>query len=470
MTAVPSLPVLVQFFILCKVINVSSKLRLISITSFSILSLCAGILWCSDNGKVVVAINAKSNHDVMVDDVKRSLITKTELESDFQNELTKNININTDKTILNDFLIFWMQKQPKVVMDYILTIDDKKFQFSVLVLAMTIWHDEVPSALEHWLLTVESSDVIDNAIVGLCHVDSVDLAISLRYAEKISNIEQQDRTILMQLKKWVEVDVDATILWALKSNDNYQRFGVGIFQELIRNDFEIALFSLSLLSNGDLTTSRKVMDLFVTKAYQDINDQGADIDAISMAILLLPHSDFSEMVLLSLAPIVLEQNDMYSSMKFLDQLPTGTIQNALQHQLVSLLVERDVIAALDYVALMDESKNRQQILNTMTIQWAKNDLSAASEWLGSSNIMSTDIILPLVQIAINQKNTDIATEWLNKMESTEETAEFEFKIAKLMYEEDPYSARKYLQEASQLSLENQTLLLEYIASNKKQKI
>ena len=449
----------------------SSKQRLIAIISFLILCLCVSILWHSKNGDASVAenpkINTKSNHDVMNNNAKQSIITKTGPESDFQNELEKNININTDKIILNDFLMQWMQKHPKVIMDYILTINDKNFQLNVLVLAMKIWHDEASSALEHWLSTVKSNDVIDNAIVGLCHIDSVDLATSLRYAEKINNIEQQDRTILMQLKKWIEVDVDATISWVLKSDGSYQRFGVDVFQELMSHDFETALFSLSLLSNGDLTTSRSIIDLFVSKAHQSINNENADIESISMAILLLPHSDFSEMVLLSLAPIILEQNDIYSNINFLDELPTGTIKDSLQHQLVSLLVERDVITALDYVALMDESENRQQVLNTMTIQWAKNDLSAASEWLESSNIASTEIILPLVQIAINQKNTDIASEWLNKIQSTEETAEFEFKVAKLMYEKDPYSATEYLQESSQLSQENQTLLLEYIASNEK---
>ena len=452
----------------------SLKQRLISITSFFVVCVCAGLLWNAENEKGAIATNslknAKSNHDLMGENGKRNIITKAKPDSDFQNELQKNININIDKAVLDDFLMRWMQKRPKVVMGYILTINDKTFQFNVLVSAMKIWHGEESSALERWLLTVEPSEVLDNAIAGFCHVGSLDLETSLRYAEKINNIEQQERTILMQLKKWVEIDVDATISWVLETNDSYQRFGVDIFQELIGNDFETALFSLSLLSNGDLTISQQVIDLFIAKAHQDINDEGADIDAISMAILLLPHSDFSEMVLLSLGPIVLDQSDIYSSMSFLDELPTGTIQDALQHQLVSLLVERDITTALDYVALMDESENRQQILNTMTIQWAKNDLSAASEWLGSSNIVSTDIILPLVQIAINQKNTDIGIEWLNKIESSEETAEFEFKLAKLMYEEDPYSARKYLQEASQLSQENQTLLLEYIASNEKQEI
>lgn len=379
-------------------------------------------------------------------------------------DLQKNIRPNTKTEILTNTLSLWIKKKPTAVMNYLLKIDEKKRQITTLALAMEIWHNNDKKAFNNWLLRTDTSNTLDDAIAIFCQIDSLLPETSIEYARNINNVKKQDHVIVELLKRWINADIENAVHWMIDDYDSYQRFGVASYQTIIASDVGTALLTLPLLYTGDISTSKRIIDMFIAKLYQSNNNGNIDINAIKTSLLTTPESDFKDMALLSLAPVVFKLGDAYDGMVFMEMMPAGATRDSLEHNFINLLVERDVIAALDYAALMD-NKNRQEIQHTIITQWAQKDLLATNEWLKKSDINSTEFILPLIQTAINKKNATIAKEWIKKLDDTQETIEIKFKVAKLLYEGNPQSAQEYLQDISQLTQEEKNKIFQYIESN-----
>lgn len=409
----------------------------------------------SDSDHIVSAY-AISSHNI--DTHKRD--SSTLLISDLQ----KKIHANTEKNNLKNILSIWIKKNPNAVMNYLLALRDDKFKTTVLALAMEIWHRHEENALNNWLLTAPISNTLDDAITMFCTFDKLSLGRSVQYARYINNINKQDTTTKALLKKWIKIDTASSIQWMVDDYESYQRFGVETYQVILDSDFNAALLSLPVLSSGDLSTSQNIIDIFIAKLYLSVDYENIDINSIKTSILTLPESDFKDMVLLSIAPVIFKIGDAYDGMVFIEAMPSGPSRDSLEYNLINLLVQRDVVMALEYVGQMGND-NRQDLHNTIITQWAQKDLVAANEWLKQSEIKSTDFIMPLVQTAINKKNAEIANEWLKKIDKDHDTSELKFRIAKLLYEESPQSGLEYLQGASQFSEEEKEKLFQYIENN-----
>ena len=379
-------------------------------------------------------------------------------------DLQKKIHANTKRKTLENILTLWVKKNPHTLMNYLLTLRDEKFKITVLALAMEIWHSHEKGALTNWLLSVPVSNILDDAIAVFCTFDTLSLDESVGYARHINNINKQDNATKALLKKWIEIDTTNSVQWMVDDYDSYQRFGVEVYQVILDSDFNRALLSLPLLSTGDLSTSRNIIDIFIAKLYLSDENEDIDIHSIKTSIVTLPESDFKDMALLSLAPVIFKFGDAYDGVVFLKTMSPGPARDSLEHNLINLLVQKDIVIALEYVEQMDND-NRQDLHNTIIAQWAQKDLLAANEWLKQYDSKSTDFILPFVQTAINQKNAHIAKEWLKKIDKNIDTTEIKFRIAKLLYDESPQSAHEYLQDISRFSEEEKEKLFQYLENS-----
>ena len=401
---------------------------------------------------------------------KNTSTIKIKLEESKKTENKKNLIIELQKEIhseaekIKSKLSFWIKKNPLLVMNYLLTINKNKFQTNTLALAMEIWHKNDKQAFNHWLLTAPTSKTLDDSIVFFCSLNNLPPKTYIQYARSINNINKQDDTTLEILKNWIRYDAEGAILWMIDDYDGYQRFGTESYKAIIEADFNTALLSLPLLHTGDISISKNIIDIFITKLYKSTNNQNTDIDLIKTSLLTLPESDFKDMALLSLAPIIFKLGDAYDGINFMEMIPTGKTRNSLEHNFINLLIEQDATIALDYLSQAD-TENRQKIQNIIITQWAQKDLEATDEWLKKSDINSVDIILPLVQTAINKKKPTIAIEWIERIGGDQETIELKFKIAKLLYKENPQSAQKYLQDISQITNEEKDKIFQYIENN-----
>ena len=392
-----------------------------------------------------------------------SSVKTTSLHELFEKNLTPYISKDTT----HQFLKHWVHQNPYDLLGYILQISEAEFQLRTLSEALNIWHSEAPDTLSDWILKTEASSVMTTA----CQTEKLIPSLCIQYADKVSIIEEQNNIIEQQLKHWVTTDAEAAILWSIKSDDNYKRFGVDVFRQVINLEFDTALFSLSLLSGSDYSTSTEVADLFAKKLYQSKNSTESDVSDVANTILSLSDSKFKDMLLLTLAPTVFEFGNTYDSMVLLETMTNGPARDSLQHSFISQLTEQQgVNAALDYLNLLIDDEMKQQLISTMLTQWSKHDIVAAHDWFNSWESASPETTLSLTQIAISQKNIPIATSLLNKItsepENTYETSEYSFQLAKLMYDENPESAINYLQNTLQLSKQNKKLIIDYFVNDR----
>ena len=91
------------------------------------------------------------------------------------------------------------------------------------------------------------------------------------------------------------------------------------------------MFSLSLLSGSDYSTSTEVADLFAKKLYQSKNSTESDVSDVANTILSLSDSKFKDMLLLTLAPTVFELGNTYDSIVLLETMTNGPARDSLQH-------------------------------------------------------------------------------------------------------------------------------------------
>ena len=375
---------------------------------------------------------------------------------------TAYLNWRTSDDTVGVLLKGWISERPSELLGFILQMRDRELRLKFLGRAMELWHNDAPDALYEWVSTVSGSP----PMTELCGTESFAPKLCVEYAEKLADIGQQNRIINHQLRPWLIADSDEVIAWLVKGDERYQRFGANVFSALIELDFDTALFLLAQISDRDLSTSTEIADLIVQKLYQTQNS--VQTNASANAALALSDSIFKDRLLLALAPVLFELGDTYNSIVVLDAMSDGSARDALQHNFVRKLTEQQgAEAALQYLAQLNDQRKMQELIDTVMVRRSRDDLIDAHALFKTLNNPHPETILSLTQVAIEQKNIPIAVELLDSLKNTSnniETAEYDFQLARLMYDDNPESAFAYLDANLELSTEDKKALMAYLAN------
>lgn len=423
--------------------------------------LIIGALFFLNIRSSLTPLSTQANKKIISNENKKNLKLPNETIT-FQSFLRKNLDANTSPDTLYRFLDTWIQKKPREVIRFILSMKETKFQFNTLILAVEIWHKNDPEELDRWFTKAKPNTLL----TALCNSKTFIPSTCILYAERIMDMESRNIIIRLQLKPWTIIDTEKAISWSANNQRNFDHFGIDVYRYSIDINFDTALSSLSVLNNIDASNSSKIADLINKKLYQLKNDIEIYANITATAILSLSDSTFKDTLLISLAPTFFKFGSLYNNMILLESMSDNSVRDSLQHNFVTKLTQqKGAQAALEYLEQSNTGNKKQPLITTVLMTWGQDDIYAAHEWLTSWHEASIETKKILIQIAINQENIDIATALVesikNSPEHIYETVEYDFHIAKLMYKQNPNSAIEYLRGITELSNEEKDALVEH---------
>ncbi|MEL0658717.1 hypothetical protein V6255_06130 [Psychromonas arctica] len=363
------------------------------------------------------------------------------------------------------FFVLWMSKEPESVMAYLLNLKDGDFRFSMLLLAMKAWSDTDSDALNTWLLMTKTGTTLDFVIVELSQNNNISPQLAIQYTEKINEIDLRNKSIDQILQKWVDTDIFDAVDWVSQNNIAYQQYGLPIYSLVIEEDMDVALSSLYLLSDKDPSITAAIIDAITTKTFQLVSEEGFDADNIALALLSLPHNDFSDTIIEAILPLILSHSSTDNTISLIDNISSDEVRDAMQQKMVGILMRSDIPTALNYIDYFESDDKRQQAFDTIINHWAEQDLSAASDWLSSVDIGNSDAGFSLAQIAVQQNDINIAQKWIKEIENNYDVDEMHYLIFNQLYQENTSSAVDYLNDQTDFSEQEIHTILSSMNSN-----
>lgn len=380
----------------------------------------------------------------------------------FSNFLKKRLGPGTSKDSVFHFLNIWMKKKPKDVLHFILKMKRETLQTNTLTLAIEIWHKNNPTNLSQWFINKKPN----KALSTFCTSSTIIPEACIYYIEKANNIELKNDIIQFQLLSWVTNDTENAILWSAKSKQNFERFGLDVYRYSIHIDFDTALYHLPTINSVDSTAAPKIADIIIKELHLSTTNTESFSNSAAEAILSLSESQFKDTLLLSLTPKFFKFGSTHNNMILIESMANNATRESLQHNFVSgLVLKQGALFALEYLDQLNDEDKNQQLITTILMAWGEKNLVEAYEWQKSREEITTHTNISLIQMAIRQKNTPIAIELIESIKrnlgSTYDTIEYDFQIAKLIYEKNPASGIDYLRKNTKLSSEEKDSLVKY---------
>lgn len=363
------------------------------------------------------------------------------------------------------FFELWMSKDPQGIMIYLLNLKDKDVRLSMLLLAMATWSDIDSGAFNIWLLTTKTSTTLDLAIFELSQSNLIASPFAIQYTEKISDIELRNQSITHIIQKWISSDMFDAIDWVNQNNLTFQQYGLQVYSLAIEEDIDLVLSSLYLLSDKPISMTAPIVDAISTKIFQLVNEEEFDADNIALTLLSLSNNDVSETIIEAILPLILTHSTTENAISLIDNISDSDFHDAMQQKMVGILMERDIPAALNFIHYFESDDKRQQTFDTIISYWAKQDLSAASDWLSSVDIGNSNAGFSLAEIAIQKKEVNIAKKWVKEIEDSYDVDEMHYLIFNLLYQEDIDSAVNYLNEQTHFSEQEVLTILSAMNDN-----
>ena len=193
-----------------------------------------------------------------------------------------------------------------------------------------------------------------------------------------------------------------------------------------------------------------------------INDEMIKRNKASIPKLIIHKigNKFNDTIIQSIVPIILPYSNTENMITLIDQIPRGEKRNMIQQKMVRILMNKDIPAVLEFINYFDTDDMRQQALNTITNKWAEQDLLAASDWLSTVDIGTSNAGYSLAQIAVRQKNIGVAKKWVKEVEKTHDIDQIHYAIFNLLYQKDIYSAENYLNSETSFSKDEISTILD----------
>jgi len=373
-------------------------------------------------------------------------------------------NQNTQEEY-NAFFLSWMKKEPFEVMVYLLNLKDDELRFSMLLFAMEAWSNIDSNDLNKWLSITQNTYTLDFVIVSLAKNNTLPLRLAIQYAEKINSTSLRDKSITEIIQNRVYTDIYSVIEWAGNNDDVYREYGKKIYEVVIKENIEVALSYTYLLSDKDNSVNASIINIFIDQTFKLVSVEQFAADNIALALLSLPDTEFSSKIIDAISPIILSSITIDNGISLIDSISNDGIRDMMQQKMVAILIQDDIPSALNYINYLENDEKRQETFDTIIYHWANQDLSAASDWLSSVDINNSDAGFSLAEIAIQQKNIVIASEWVKKIEDRYDVDEMHYLIFKELYQKDRDLGISYINSQTSFSEQDIYMILNSMNDN-----
>lgn len=357
---------------------------------------------------------------------------------------------------LKPLIIEWLTHDSTDLMLAISGVSSSILKQEVLVLTMNLWLDLDANMLFKWLSQRDFDVLLDVALVSLSENIHISESVGINLCQHIFDLDIYDQATTSIFIRWIKRDFDDAFQWLKISDDRIKKYGRKFFGILVQEDLLLAIDSLNELELTQQHFTKSISDDIQKKLLSHAVSEEI-IASISPLLFNPKNHELAKQIL----PALIKQLPPSEAEGLVNMLDSND-KEAMQVYLAYAWAKFDPVAAGEFAQSLSSGARRSESINNVVLEWAKEDIAAASTWLSSVEGEREQAIRTITMTSIENGEIEIAKNWLSQIQSRDSQQEPAFNLIRVIYNTDPASAEEYLRDSSTFSEEEKESVWRYL--------
>lgn len=357
---------------------------------------------------------------------------------------------------LKPLILEWLTHDSTDLMLAISGVSPALLKQEILVLAINLWLDLDSDKLFKWLSQRNIDESLDLALISLSENTHIPESVGINLCQYIFDLDMYNRATTSIFIRWINRDFDDAFQWLKISDDRIKKYASNFFNILVQENLLLAIDSLNELDLAQQNLAELMSDEIQKKLLSSVVSE--EIIASILPLLFNPKNNELAKQILSALIKQLPPSQTEELISMLD----SDDGEAMQVYLAYTWAKFDPVAAGEFAQSLSSGTRRSESINNVVLEWAKEDIVAASTWLSSVQGEREQAIRTITMTSIESGEIEIAKNWLRQIKGRDNQQEPAFHLIRVIYDTNPVSAKEYLRDSSAFSEEEKEGVWRYL--------